>query len=80
MGHVKSKTRSVGQILEKACVRSRGHIFSRILLNFGQIVCFGDFLDEWENGSYRIQNYVNRSETCTLLRGYIFSQVLLKDG
>ena len=26
MGHVGSKTRSLGQILEKPCVRSRGHI------------------------------------------------------
>ena len=24
MGHIGSKTRSIGQILEKACVRSRG--------------------------------------------------------
>ena len=27
MGHVESKTRSLGQILEKSCVRSRGHNF-----------------------------------------------------
>ena len=27
LGHVGSKTRSVGQILEKPCVHSRGHSF-----------------------------------------------------
>ena len=33
MGHVGSKTRSLGQILEKPCVSSRGHIFSPVILN-----------------------------------------------
>ena len=37
MVHVGSKTRSLGQILEKPCVRSRGHIFSQIIMKFGQI-------------------------------------------
>ena len=32
MGHVRSKTRLLGQILEKPCVHSRGHIFSPIRL------------------------------------------------
>ena len=39
MGHVGSKTRSPGQILGKPCVRSRGHIFSLILMKVGQDVC-----------------------------------------
>ena len=39
LGHVGSKTRSLGQILEKPCVRSRGHIFSPILMKLGQNVC-----------------------------------------
>ena len=39
MGHVGSKTRSLGQILEKPCVCSRGHIFSLIIWKLGQIVC-----------------------------------------
>ena len=30
IGHVGSKTRSLGQILQKPSVRSRGHIFSPI--------------------------------------------------
>ena len=32
MGHVGSKTRSLGQILEKPCVRSIDHIFSLIIM------------------------------------------------
>ena len=32
MGHVGSKTRSLGQILEIHCVASKGHIFSPILI------------------------------------------------
>ena len=39
MGHVRSRTMSLGQILEKACVHSRGHIFSPIIMKLGQNVC-----------------------------------------
>ena len=56
MGHVGSKTRSLGQILEKPCVRSRGHIFSRILMKVGQDVCLDDISDEFENGSRGVKN------------------------
>ena len=56
MGHVGSKTRSPGQILEKPCVRSRGHIFSRILLKVGQDVCLDYISDEFENGSRGVKN------------------------
>ena len=56
MGHVESKTRSPGQILEKPCVRSRGHIFSRILMKVGQDVCLDDISDEFENGSRGVKN------------------------
>ena len=50
MGHVGSKTRSLGQILEKRSVRSRGHIFSWILMKVGQDVCLDDISDKIENG------------------------------
>ena len=56
MGHVGSKTRSLGQILEKPCVRSRGYIFSRILMEVGQDVCLDDISDEFENGSRGVKN------------------------
>ena len=56
MGHVGSKTRSPGQILGKPCVRSRGHIFSRILMKVGQDVCLDDISDKFENGSRGVKN------------------------
>ena len=36
MGHVGSKTRSVGQIIEKPCEHSRGHSFGPISLKLRQ--------------------------------------------
>ena len=56
MGQVRSKTRSIGQILEKPCVRSRGHIFSQIIVKLGQKVCPDEILDEFENRLYRVKN------------------------
>ena len=56
MGHMGSKTRSPGQILEKPSVRSRGHIFSRILMKVDQDVCLDDISDEFENGSHGVKN------------------------
>ena len=53
MGHVGSKNRPLDQILEKPCVRSRGHVFSPIIMKLGQ----NDFLDEIsENGSCYVKN------------------------
>ena len=50
MGHVGSKTRSMGQILEKPCVRSGVHIFSLILMKLGHNVCLDEFSNKLENG------------------------------
>ena len=36
MGDVGSKTRSVGQIMEKPCEHSRGHIFGPIFIKLAQ--------------------------------------------
>ena len=38
LGHVGSKTRSLGQILEKPCVHSRGHSFDLKLTKLDQNV------------------------------------------
>ena len=51
IGSFGSKTRSLGQILEKPCVRSRGHIVSPILIKLGQNVCLDKISDEFEIGS-----------------------------
>ena len=55
MGNLGSKTRSVGQILEKPCVRSRGHIFSPIIMKHGQNVCLDEISDLSKNGSCRVK-------------------------
>ena len=52
-GSCQSKTRSLGQILEKPCVCCRGHIFSPIIMKLVQNVCLDKFLDKFENGSCR---------------------------
>ena len=38
LGHVGSKTRSLGQILEKSCVYSRGHSFDSKFMKLDQNV------------------------------------------
>ena len=50
IGHVGSKTSSIGQILEKACVPSGGHIFSPIIMKLGENVCLTEISDEFESG------------------------------
>ena len=61
MGHVGSKTRSLSQMLDKPCVRSRGHIFSLIIMKLNKKVCLDEILDEFENGSRLVKNLVTRS-------------------
>ena len=56
MGHVGSKTRSQGQILEKPCVCFKGHIFSLIILKISQNGCVDKISDDLENGSYWVKN------------------------
>ena len=56
MGHVGSKTRSLGQMLDKPCVHCRGHIFSLIIMKLGHNVCLDEILDEFENRSCQVIN------------------------
>ena len=56
MGDVGSKTRSLGQISEKACVCSRGHIFIPIIMKLGQNIYYDEISDKFENGSCRVKN------------------------
>ena len=56
MGHVKSKVRSLDQILEKPCVCCRGHIFSPIIIKHFQNVCLDEISHEIENGSCQVKN------------------------
>ena len=50
LGHIWSKTMSLGKILEKLCVRSRGQIFNPIIMKLDQNVCFHRISDEFEIG------------------------------
>ena len=61
MGHVRSKTKSLGVILEKPCVRTIGHTLSPIIMKLGQKVCLDEIWDEFENRSCPSKNEVTRS-------------------
>ena len=56
MGHVGSKSRSLGQILEKPCVCSKGHVFSPIIIKLGQNVCLDEISAKSENRSCWVKN------------------------
>ena len=80
MIHVGLKTRSLGLILEKPCVRSRG-IFSPIIMKLGQYVCLDDILEEFENGlvgskSRSLGQIVEKP--CVRSRGHILSPIIMK--
>ena len=74
MGQVRSKTRSVGQILEKSCVRSRGPIFSQIIVKIGQNVCLDKILDEltigWVGSKIRSLGQI-LEKPCVYCKGHI---------
>ena len=51
LGHIGSKTRSLGQTLEKLCVHSRGHTFDTKHMNLNQNVNDHNIMDKFETGS-----------------------------
>ena len=84
LGHVGSKTRSPGQILEKSCVRCRGHIFSLILMKLSQNVCLDKISNELEIGSCGVKKTKSLGQIletpCVRSRCHIFNQILVKFG
>ena len=56
MGHVGSKGRTLGFILEKPCVCTRSHIFSPIIMKLGQDVCLDEISDKLESGQCWVKN------------------------
>ena len=50
MDGVGSKSRSLGQILEKSCLRSRGHLFGPIFLKLAQDVYIDDISVKIDHG------------------------------
>ena len=71
MGHVGSKTRSPGQILEKPCVCSRDKIFRLILMKLGHSFCRDEIVYIFENGSCWVKNYITMSNH---RRPYFYNQ------
>ena len=61
LDHVWSKTRSLGKILQKR-VRSRGKIFSLIVMKPCQNVCLDEISDECKKGSFWVKNKVATSD------------------
>ena len=65
------------------CVRSRGHIFSWILIKLGRNVCLDEILDEFEIGSC---GFRSRSlgqvlgKPCVRSKDHFFSPLLMKRG
>ena len=47
---VGSKSRSLGQILEKSCLHSTGNIFGLISLKLAQNVCLDDISVKFDHG------------------------------
>ena len=65
--HVGSKTRSLGQNLEKPCVRSRGHLFSPIIMKLGQNDCLDESCTSSKIGHVGSKTRSNgRTTLCTL--------------
>ena len=81
MGLVESKTRSLGQILEKPCVRSRGHIFSPLIMKLGQNVCLGEISDQfrkWVMSDQKLHLVQILEKTCVRSRGHPFIPIIMK--
>ena len=83
MGHVRSKTRLLGQITEKPYVHSRGHFFNSIIMKPGQNVCLDEISDRFENGSCWVKTrslvqILEKPYVCS--RSHIFSPIIMKLG
>ena len=83
LGHLGQKSRSLGQIKEMPCGRSRGHISCSLDLKFCQNVCSDEILHKFNFGSPVIENYVTSlflEIVCGHSGGHIYCSVDLKIG
>ena len=81
MGHVGTKTRSLGQILEKPFVRSRGHIFNQIIINLVRIFVLMKSGMNLKMGHVRsktrsLGHILEKQYICSM--GHIFSLTIMK--
>ena len=56
IGYVRSKSRSVGQIIEKPCEHSRGHSFGPIFIKLAQNDHLDNISVKFEDGLHWVQN------------------------
>ena len=84
MGHAGSKTRSSAQILEKPCVRSRGHIFSQIIMTLSQNILLDKILDdlslEKDHVGSKTRSLVQMLKNLVYALEAIFRQIIMKLG
>ena len=83
MGHVMSKSRSLGQISEKPYVNARGQIFRPIIMKRGQNVCLDEISDRFENGSCWVKTrslvqILEKPYVCS--RSHILGPIIMKLG
>ena len=81
MGHVRSKTRSPDQILEKPCLCSIGQIFCSIIMKLNQHVCFYELSHIFENIYSRVKTKSLSQileKLCIRGRGQILSPIFIK--
>ena len=83
IGHIGSKNKSLGQILDKPCVRSRDNFIALIPMKLKQNICLDKISNLFENASCRS----NTRQLGQILekpgvrsRGHIFSPILMKFG
>ena len=74
LGHIGSKTRPLGQILEKHCVPSRDHILSPIIMKLFENVCLNEIADEVGSITRSLSQVLEKP--CVCAKGHIFSQIM----
>ena len=61
LGHVGSKSRSLGQIIEKPCLHFRGHNIDSIFIKLTHNDCLDEISIKFESGSCVVEKKVTRS-------------------
>ena len=57
MGHMGSKTKSVGKSKKKnPCVHSKRLSFGKMIMKLVETVCLDEIFDDFENGSCGVKN------------------------
>ena len=82
-GHLGSKTRSLGQILEKPYAHCIRYVFSLILMKLGQNACLyeiSDKLDIGPCGGLKLGLSQIFEEPIVCFRGHIFSPIPMELG